>query len=354
MKKVYVGLSGGVDSGTSAALLKERGYDVTGVFIKIWQPEFIECTWREDRLDALRICAALDIPFCEIDLSDEYKKDVVDAMVADYEKGITPNPDVLCNEKIKFGAFMRWAIAQGADAVATGHYAQIGERGSQTILLRGLDAAKDQSYFLHRLSSDQLSRVMFPIGGMHKSDVRDAARRFGLPVAEKPDSQGLCFVGDVSMRDFLRRYISLESGPIFDMNGAIVGEHEGAALYTIGQRHGFTIANTSTGGAHYVVAIDTEKNTLTVSSDRDDASRKTVRLRDTHWIGATPAFPIRVSVQTRYHETPVPAEISQEGSDTSCTFDTPHIASPGQSLVIYLPAQAGDADICLGGGIICA
>jgi tRNA-specific 2-thiouridylase len=349
MTSVYIGLSGGVDSGTSAALLKEQGYDVTGVFIKIWQPEFIECTWREDRLDAMRVCAALSIPFREIDLSTEYKREVVDAMVADYKKGITPNPDVLCNEKIKFGAFLRWSLAEGAQMLATGHYAQVDNNAR---LLRGLDAAKDQSYFLYRLSSEDLAHVMFPIGGMHKKDVRDVARRFGLPVAQKPDSQGLCFVGDVSMRDFLRRFISVEGGDVLDMNGKVIGTHDGAALYTIGQRHGFSLDHIHQGPAlmtsHYIVAIDTEKNTMTVSPDRNDAARASVNLRDMHWINATPTFPFNASVQTRYHETPLAAEISQDGNGTRCTFENPHIASGGQSLVIY------DGDVCLGGGIICA
>ena len=273
MQKVYVGLSGGVDSGTSAALLQEQGYVVTGVFIKIWQPEFIECTWREDRLDAMRVCAALGIPFREIDLSDEYKREVVETMLTDYKRGLTPNPDVLCNEKIKFGAFLAWALAEGADTVATGHYAQTRERDGKVVLMRGRDSAKDQSYFLYRISQDNISRVLFPIGGMHKRDVRIAARRFGLAVAEKPDSQGLCFVGDVSMRDFLRRYMSVEKGSVRDAEGQIIGEHDGAALYTIGQRQGFRIQNVPTGGAHYIVGIDTKENTITVSTHRDDSMR---------------------------------------------------------------------------------
>lgn len=347
MKKVYVGLSGGVDSGTSAALLQEQGYDVTGVFIKIWQPEFIECTWREDRLDAMRICAALGMPFREIDLSENYKKDVVESMIADYKKGITPNPDVLCNEKIKFGAFMQWALADDADMVATGHYAQIAQRDGKPSLVRALDAAKDQSYFLYRIAGDDLPHIIFPIGGMHKADVRKAAARFGLAVADKPDSQGLCFVGDVSMADFLRRFIPLEKGMVLDKDEKIIGEHDGAALYTIGQRHGFTVKNTPSGEAHYVIAIDVSKNTLTVSAQRADAARAEVRLQNMHWIGHEPTFPLRISVQTRYHEPPIAAVISKDNNEITCTFDTPHLASPGQSIVVY------DGDTVLGGGTIC-
>jgi tRNA-specific 2-thiouridylase len=346
-KKVYVGLSGGVDSGTSAALLKEQGYDVTGVFIKIWQPEFIECTWQKDRLDAMRVSAALGIPFVEIDLSDEYKHDVVDAMIDDYQKGITPNPDVLCNEKIKFGVFMKWALANGADLLATGHYAQVFHSDNNSSLLRGIDTAKDQSYFLYRIHKDDLSRVLFPIGGMYKNDVRKAASRFGLSVAYKRDSQGLCFVGDVSMSEFLKRYITLESGSVLDTKGNVIGKHEGAPLYTIGQRHGFTIKNNPSIGAQYIISIDISKNILTVSPIRVDAARTQVRLRDMHWIDQVTQFPFTASVQTRYHETPITAVLSIEEGTITSTFNIPHIASPGQSLVIY------DGNVCLGGGIIC-
>src|SRR3989344_87208 len=164
--KVFVGLSGGVDSAVSAALLKEQGHDVTGVFIRIYRPEFIECTWKEDRLDAMRVCAALSIPFREIDLSDEYKKEVVDSMIADYQRGITPNPDVLCNRVIKFGAFLDWALREGADKIATGHYARVAERAGEFELLRGKDTGKDQSYFLYRLTQKELRHVLFPVGAL--------------------------------------------------------------------------------------------------------------------------------------------------------------------------------------------
>src|SRR3989338_2371760 len=186
---VFVGLSGGVDSAVSAALLKEQRHDVTGVFIRIYRPEFIECTWKEDRLDAMRVCAALSIPFREIDLSDAYKKEVVDSMIADYKAGITPNPDVLCNATIKFGAFLAWARKQGADKIATGHYARVAESVGKYELLRGKDAGKDQSYFLYRLTQKELQHVVFPVGDMLKSEVRQKALQLNLPVANKHDSQ---------------------------------------------------------------------------------------------------------------------------------------------------------------------
>lgn len=345
MATVFVGLSGGVDSAVSAALLKERGHTVVGAFIKIWQPEFTECSWREDRLDAMRVCAALDIPFREIDLSDEYKKEVVATMVADYASGITPNPDVLCNRKIKFGSFAAWAQENGADMIATGHYARVqGSRGHFK-LLRAKDVTKDQSYFLYRLGQRDLARVMFPVGEYAKSDVRRTAKKFGLPVAQKPDSQGLCFIGEVSMKDFLSRYIAVEPGNVVDQNGAVIGTHDGAVLYTIGERHGFAAQG---GAAQYVIGIDVGRNVVRVSPRRTDAARTEVPLSDMHWIGDPPALPARLEVQARYHEVPGSATIVIEDGSPFAVFDSAHIAAAGQSLVFYEGAQ------CLGGAIIAA
>lgn len=344
MANVYVGLSGGVDSATAAALLKGAGHNVTGVYIKIWQPEFIECTWREDRLDAMRVASALQIPFREIDLSEEYKSAVVERMIADYTNGITPNPDILCNEFIKFGAFMRYALDAGADRVATGHYARIVHEGAAVRLARGVDAAKDQSYFLHRISKRNLERTIFPVGAYSKSEIRDLARRFALPVAEKPDSQGLCFVGDVSMKDFLARFIELKKGDVVTASGEVVGVHDGAALYTVGQRHGFVMHAAS--APHYVVGIDTVANTLTVSSDLEDAKRSSVRLAHMHWIDADVTYPVAVHAQPRYRTQALAAEISLRNGNAFAEFASPQLLSPGQSLVLY------SGDICIGGGVI--
>lgn len=357
--RIFVGLSGGVDSGVSAALLKEQGYDVVGAFIKIWQPEFIECTWREDRLDAMRVCTALGLPFREIDLSAEYKREVVDTLVRDYTRGVTPNPDVLCNLHIKFGSFAEWAKQEGAHGIATGHYARKKEVGGHVELLRASDLSKDQSYFLYRMGQLDLARTIFPVGGMQKSEVRALARTFNLPVAQKPDSQGLCFVGEVSMAEFLKRFIHLTPGEVI-CDGKVVGEHQGASLYTIGQRHGFTLqqGHGEESAPFYVIGIDVAQNLVYVSARREDAERSSVKLSDVHWVYREPKMPYSVQVQARYHEKSVRATITKDGEGFLATFERPHIASPGQSLVFYEqdPSVQGGAphqdDVCIGGGII--
>ena len=347
MKTVFVGLSGGVDSAVSAALLKEQGYNVIGAFIKIWRPEFIDCPWQKERLDAMRVCATLEIPFKEIDLSDEYKKTVIDDMVANYARGITPNPDVLCNRHIKFGAFAKWAFENGADFVATGHYAQIqGDalNSPRRRLIRGKDMNKDQSYFLWQLKEGDLKRVLFPVGAYTKPEVRALAHKFNLPVAAKKDSQGLCFVGDVTMREFLAHYLPLEKGEVLDANGAVIGEHDGAALYTLGERHGFHIhAHTAHEKPYFVTNIDTGKNTVTVSHDRMYAAQTQVRLHDVNWTHV-PEDGKKYTAQARYRETLVACTVAND----VVTFDEPHLAPPGQSLVLY------QSDMLIGGGMITA
>lgn len=328
MQRVFVGLSGGVDSAVSAALLKERGYFVEGVFIKIWQPEFIECTWERDRIDAMRVAAALSISFREIDLSQEYRRDVVQEMTRGYAAGFTPNPDVSCNEKVKFGAFAGWAFASGAEMVATGHYAQIQPKNGAYELHRGLDPQKDQSYFLYRMPRECLARTLFPVGNLTKDVVRGLAIKFNLPVATKRDSQGLCFVGDVSMRDFLARFIPISQGVVLNRAGEVIGVHEGAALYTKGQRHGFSVGRSAT--PHYVCATDIVANTITVTEHKDDCADMQAALDQAHWL-ADVSLPLRACVQARYRETAVPATIYPD----RVVFDTAHIASPGQDLVIF-------------------
>lgn len=343
MKTVYVGISGGVDSALSAAILKEQGYNVIGAFIKIWQPEFTECTWRDDRLDALRICASLQIPFREIDLSEEYKREVIADMIDNYTKGITPNPDVLCNREIKFGSFARWAFGNGADFVATGHYAQVKNIHSQYQLVRGVDTDKDQSYFLWQLDQKDLARTLFPVGGMTKKQVRQEAERRSLPVARKHDSQGLCFVGNITLPEFLSHYIPLKKGSVLNERGEHIGEHDGAPLYTVGQRHGFTH---NQGVPQYISRVDVERNIITVSESIADAHVRSVLISTPHWIGPTPKLPFSRSVQVRYREKPFTSSLSLNNDTLVVSFSESRIASKGQSLVIY------DGDTVLGGGII--
>ncbi|MDB5238491.1 MAG: tRNA-specific 2-thiouridylase MnmA [Candidatus Kaiserbacteria bacterium] len=342
---VFVGLSGGVDSAVSAALLKAEGYAVVGVFIKIWQPEFIECTWAKDRLDAMRVAASLGIAFKEVDLSADYQKEVVAEMIASYERGETPNPDVACNRKIKFGTFAKWARENGADIIATGHYARTRREFGTAELLRAIDTNKDQSYFLYQLDKNDLLKTIFPVGDMTKPEVRAKAKALDLPVADKHDSQGLCFIGDVSMRDFLKRFITVEEGAVLNTKGEAIGRHDGAALYTLGQRHGFVVEGLPAQKPQYVTALDTTKNTITVSENKLDAACTRVRVREITWVGKLPKLPVRVLAQSRYRETPVSVTVERT-DDVYVTFDEPHIASPGQSIVFY------DGDICLGGAIV--
>lgn len=351
-KKVFVGLSGGVDSSVSAALLLRAGYAVTGVFIKAWSPDWMECTWREDRRDAMRVCAHLQIPFQTLDLEAEYKRDVVDTMLSEYKAGRTPNPDVLCNTHIKFGAFYNWARKMGADYVATGHYAQVFQKDESYSLCSGNDAAKDQVYFLWTLHQEQLQHTFFPVGAMQKGEVRALAQKYGLPTATKKDSQGLCFIGKISMKDFLKHYIDELPGAVLDEKGNPIGHHTGAVFYTIGERHGFVVTKkTSNDTPYYVVAKDILKNTITVSEKKQDNDNlknlKKVTLSNTHWISQTPDPTKKYTCQIRYHGEKIECSISFEKGQTVISFKDAHEGvSVGQSLVLY------DSHQCLGGGII--
>lgn len=344
-KKVYVGLSGGVDSSVSAALLKERGFDVTGVFIKVWQPDWIECTWKEDRLDAMRVAAKLGIPFKTLDLEAEYKQGVIDYMVAEYRAGRTPNPDVMCNKVVKFGAFLEWAKKDGADYVATGHYAQ----NVDGVLKKGKDENKDQSYFLWTLTQEQLAHILFPVGELEKTEVRKIAKRHGLITADKKDSQGLCFVGDIEMRDFLKHMIDTKEGDVQNRNGDVIGVHEGALLYTIGQRHGFTITEKTPDDTPYFVHTkDVEKNVIVVDQEKPLAKRdaQVLVLGSVNWIaGEAPIG--EVLARIRYRGALLPAQVSMEDGRTYIHFKEPVSAvATGQSVVVYKD------EFALGGGVI--
>ena len=347
--KAFVGLSGGVDSSVSAALLKQQGYDVTGVFIKGWYPDWMDCTWREDRLDAMRVAVRLGIPFVTLDLEKEYKEEVVDYMVREYRAGRTPNPDVMCNKHVKFGAFYDWALAEGADCVATGHYARI----DGTSLLSGRDAGKDQSYFLWTLTKKQLGKILFPVGGIEKDEVRKLAKRFGLATAEKRDSQGLCFVGKVDIKEFLSHYVDKRRGDVLHESGRVVGSHDGAFFLTLGERRGFTITEKTPDDApYYIVARDIGKNTVTVSHRAPDGTlsseKREYSLASVNWIGEAPESGRKYQARVRHlGESLLCAIEIVDATQAEIGFDEPLIIAPGQSVVVY------DGDICLGGGIVC-
>lgn len=364
-------MSGGVDSSVSAALLKEQGYDVTGVFIKVWQPDFMPCSWKDERRDAMRVAAHLDIPFITLDLEKEYKKEVVDYMIEEYKVGRTPNPDVMCNKYVKFGRFFDFAMSEGADYIATGHYARTSpqsppkKRNESKILpsffkegagdgelLKGRDDNKDQSYFLWTLTSKQLSKTLFPVGTIEKPKVRKFAKKFNLPNAEKKDSQGLCFVGKVEMKEFLKHFINEKAGYVLNLNGEVIGHHEGSLFYTIGERHGFVITKkTPTDQPYFVVSKNNEKNTLTVdffpSLVKEGTEGCYVHLSNTNWISLpTPSktYQARVRYRGKLHNVTISFE-SNNQAIVIFTHSTDTIAS-GQSLVVY------DGEVCVGGGII--
>lgn len=356
--KVFVGLSGGVDSSVSAALLKEEGYDVTGVFIKTWHPDFLPCTWKEDRLDAMRVAAHLDIPFITFDAEEEYKKDVADYMIEEYKRGRTPNPDVMCNKYVKFGAFLRFALDNGADYVATGHYSQnqesrIRNQGTTRRLLMGADTNKDQSYFLWTLTQEQLKHILFPVGHLEKPEVRRLAKKFGLSTAEKKDSQGVCFLGKLDMGEFLKHYAEPKRGDVLNEDGGVIGFHEGAILYTLGERHGFTIAKKGTEDTPYfVVKKDMRANTITVAHKEQGSLKgkgeSSLFLENVNWIAGDPLKKNKLySSRARYRAPLSPCKIFVENNETRVEFLEPEEPqAPGQSLVVY------DGDDCLGGGVI--
>jgi tRNA-specific 2-thiouridylase len=346
-KKVFVGLSGGVDSSVSALLLKQSGYDVVGVYIKGWQPEWVECTWKEERLSAMRTAAYLDIPFLTLDGEDAYKKNVAEYMLKEYARGRTPNGDMLCNREIKFGIFLKFALENGADFVATGHYAQVVDGELQ----ESVDTEKDQTYFLSQLTQVQLQHAIFPIGHLVKSEVRKLAAEHNLPVAGRKDSQGICFVGDMSMEEWLKKELNPKSGNVLDMHGEVVGLHDGAVLYTIGQRHGFTIFNTEENKkVLYVIDKDVEANTITVSeSIHEKETSDLITVADMSFTGRTVSIGDVVDLRYRYRGEKLKAVV--HGVDTAQNsyvfkIDTSINLAKGQFAVLY------SGNVCLGGGTI--
>lgn len=350
-KKVFVGMSGGVDSSVAAWRLKEQGYDVVGVFIKVWHPDFLVCNWEEERLDAMRVAAHLDIPFLTCDAEKEYQDEVAKYFIAEYIVGRTPNPDVMCNKYVKFGAFHRFAKESGADFIATGHYARrIDKEDNKPSLYRGVDENKDQSYFLWSLTNEQLSYTLLPIGDTNKEQIREEAKKAGIPTATKKDSQGVCFLGHIDIPEFISHYVDLREGDVLDTEGRVVGRHQGAMVYTLGQRHGFTIQTKDQNrDIYYVVKKDIQENTITVSDKRpeilinSDLVLKEVVLREKLEVGD------ELSAQTRYRQNPFKVKVKSifENKITLVIIDeSTDAAARGQSCVLYLD------ELCLGGGII--
>ena len=344
---VFVGLSGGVDSAVSAAILKQQGYEVVGVFIRTWHPDFIECNEEAERLDAMRVAAHLDIPFLTFDLEKEYKEGVADYMIAEYKAGRTPNPDVMCNKEVKFGAFLKKAISMGADFVATGHYAQ----NKNNFLVKGVDPSKDQSYFLWTLTQAQISKILFPIGHLKKSQVRTLAKKFKLPVAEKHDSQGICFLGAIDLKEFLKHYIQPKKGNVLNTEGEVIGYHDGAVFHTLGERHGFVINKKNPDDKpYYVVGKDIKKNTLIVSQDKktiNSNSQNIYQLDNINWIHEVSQESKNYTAQIRYHGEFLSCRIRIISKDQAeIIFKNPVLVASGQSCVVY------NREICLGGGVI--
>ncbi len=342
-KRVYVGLSGGVDSSVTAALLKEKGYDVVGVYMKNWSQDLpgFPCPWKEDYQDAKRVAVQLGIDFKLFDFEKEYRQKVVDYMVAEYESGRTPNPDIMCNQEIKFRLFLDTALEDGAEIIATGHYA----RTKNGQLYKAADDNKDQTYFLYRVKSSALKKTLFPLGDYTKPQVRQLAKKFGLVTAAKKESMGICFVGKVGIREFLLHELGAQPhGNIVDDKGAVIGQHDGALFYTIGQRHGLDIGG---GLPYYVVGKDMKKNEVYVTTDLQDARlwAQELSLTGVHWIDK--AADGSVQVRTRHRAPLVEGVIASVGSKASVKLDTDiRAATPGQSAVIY------KGDLVLGGGII--
>ncbi|NTW62410.1 tRNA 2-thiouridine(34) synthase MnmA [Candidatus Saccharibacteria bacterium] len=337
-------MSGGVDSSLSAALLVEQGYDVTGVYMKNWTADLpgVKCPWADDLADAKRVAVKLGIDFKVFDFESEYKQKVVDYMIDEYKNGRTPNPDVMCNQEVKFKLFLETALADGADMIATGHYARV----SNGVLVKAIDDNKDQTYFLYRVTGEALKKTLFPIGEYDKPTVREMAQQRGLSTAAKKDSQGICFVGQIGIREFLSQYINQKPGDIIDKKtGQVLGRHDGAIFYTLGQRHGLELGG---GLPYYVVGKDMDKNEVYVTTDLDDKTlwKDEVTLRDAHWINETPTDG-NYQVRVRHRAPLIDVSLSASGDVTNLKLkESLRAIAPGQSAVVY------DGDVCLGGGII--
>jgi len=355
MEKIVVGMSGGVDSSVAALLLKRQGYDVTGLFMKNWEDDDDDeyCSTREDLVDVASVADVLGIELDVVNFAAEYKDRVFASFLAEYAAGRTPNPDVLCNAEIKFKAFLDRALAMGAERIATGHYAGVREVDGRFELLRGADPGKDQSYFLHRLTQQQLGRVLFPLAALKKVEVRRIAREAGLPVHAKKDSTGICFIGERPFREFLNRYLPRAPGAIRTPEGSVVGSHIGLAFYTIGQRSGLGIGGTKGGDGEpwYVADKDLGRNELLVVQGHEHPllRNRAVMAADLAWVSAeAPDAGLAYAGKTRYRQADAACRIAALAAERcEIEFDEPQWAvTPGQSVVLYRGA------VCLGGGVI--
>jgi len=359
--KVVVGLSGGVDSSVAALLLKRAGHEVTGLFMKNWEDDDDDeyCSTREDLVDAAAAADVIGIELEAVNFAAEYKDRVFADFLREYAAGRTPNPDVLCNAEIKFKAFLDHAMRLGAEKIATGHYARVGFSQDAFRLLKGADEGKDQSYFLHRLSQQQLARVLFPVGELQKSEVRRIAREAGLPNHAKKDSTGICFIGERPFREFLNRYLKKAPGRIVDEKGASLGEHIGLAFYTIGQRKGIGIGGqkdasgarrAASGAAWYVAEKRMATNELVVVQGHDHPLllRKSLKAADASWVAGSPEKGRSFSGKTRYRQADAACTLAGTAeNEIAVEFSAPQWAvTPGQSVVLY------DREVCLGGGVI--
>ena len=361
-QRIVVGLSGGVDSAVTAWLLKRAGHEVVGIFMKNWEEDDDDeyCSSRQDFLDAASVADVIGIEIEHVNFAAEYKDRVFAEFLREYQAGRTPNPDVLCNAEIKFKAFLEHAVRLGAEKIATGHYARVREAGGKFELLKGLDARKDQSYFLHRLSQAQLARTLFPIGELEKTEVRRLAAEIGLPNAAKKDSTGICFIGERPFREFLNRYLANTPGPMKDDRGRTVGEHVGLSFYTLGQRKGIGIGGLKERGAArgssdhapwFVARKDLAANALYIVQGHDHAWLQSDSLRadDASWIAGHAPAPGRYAAKTRYRQADAACLASFDAPDgaPALAFDSPQWGvTAGQSAVLY------DGEVCLGGAVI--
>lgn len=350
--KIVVGMSGGVDSAVSALLLHRAGHEVIGVFMKNWEEQDDQglCTATQDWEDVQATCDAIGIPYYAVNFTKEYRDRVFNHFLSEYQKGRTPNPDVLCNREIKFKAFLDFAMQLGADRLATGHFANLREDADGIRLLRGVDGNKDQSYFLYMLTQPPLSKTMFPVGRLTKAEVRAIAREASLPVAAKRDSTGVCFIGERDFKAFLRGFLPAQPGDIVTLDGAVVGRHDGLMYYTLGQRRGLGIGGTREGpGRWFVVHKDLDTNRLIVERGKDSPLLYSTvcQAEEATWVlGTPPSTSFDCTAKYRYRQQDQRVHVEVSGSALLITAKVPQRAvTPGQSVVLY------DGEVCLGGGV---